>query len=72
MFIQNHKKHGISRHNMSHDKVVNINTLVSEIDQQIFDYLIGGFERQVTTMKLNVFSRKNKIVVIKIADKKQE
>lgn len=45
MFIQNHKKHGISRHNMSHDKVVNINTLVSEIDQQIFDYLIGGFRK---------------------------
>lgn len=45
MFIQKHEKHGISRHNMSHDKMVNINTLVSEIDQRIFDYLIGDFRK---------------------------
>ncbi len=30
---------------MSHDKMVNINTLLSEIDQQTFDYLIGGFRK---------------------------
>ena len=60
MFIQNHKKYGISRHNMSHDKMVNINTLVSEIDQQIFDYLIGGFRKTGNNNEAECFSRKNK------------
>ena len=45
---------------MSHDKVVNINTLVSEIDQQIFDYLIGGFRKTGNNNEAECFSRKNK------------
>ncbi|WP_268875412.1 hypothetical protein [Cognaticolwellia mytili] len=40
---------------MSHDKMVNINTLVSEIDQQKFAYSIGGFRKTGNNNEAELF-----------------